>query len=174
ARLTVGLFALTAGAFAKVSCAGTAGFIALAGPAARPLSARPPESAGCDWFHQIAGISTISVARTAATVTRGQNIVSHDARDSRSSFAPVRAISSCRRARIGFGILGSSPNCARRAFASASSICSMGFFGSDAMLLSIRRQTIVRWENFLSDIEQAIQAFAQSRAYCFWVKTQFR
>ena len=50
----------------------------------------------------------------------------------------------------------------------------MGFFGSGSMFLSIRRQTIVRWENFLSDIEQAIQAFAQSRADCFWVKTQFR
>src|SRR6266513_153950 len=90
------------------------------------------------------------------------------------SAAPAAASSACRHALIGFGILASSPNSARRSFASASSISSMSFFGSDGMLLQIRRQTIIRWKNFLRDNEQTIQTFAQPGADRFRIKMQFR
>ena len=74
-----------------------------------------------------------------------------------SSSRATRAISSCKRARIGFGISGATPNSARRAWADASRSSSIGFFGSGGMAVPIRRQMIAPEEKFVSRSRPADQ-----------------
>ena len=74
-----------------------------------------------------------SAAIAAPIAIRGHHSPSQRKRVTGSSFRAMRAISSCNRTRIGFGIFGSAPNSARRAFADASRSSSIGFLGSGGM-----------------------------------------